>query len=349
MKRGILALCLAASLFAGLGRAQQGVLSANDSLDLLQSTAELMESIAITVPGLTRAAAPLVENARQTVSGIQGGLSPQSTELHYSALSAVSAFFALYDAMPKPDPYPEAGIQQVAKLRDNRLVLERNFRLLLARAESQLRGSDRDNLNRYKDANATVGAPQSGKPRVVFLGDSITDGWRLNEYFPDQDYINRGISGQITGQMLGRMLDDVLKHKPAAMVLLAGTNDIARGVPVSTIQSNITMITELAQKHGIKVILASILPIHDYNKNKDPRNMRSTARPMATIQQLNSWLAGYAKQNRATYLDYYSALVDSNGYLKEDLADDGLHPNGAGYRIMAPLAQAAISQALKSK
>ena len=160
------------------------------------------------------------------------------------------------------------------------------------------------------------------------------------------DFVNRGISGQITGEMLGRMQADIIAHKPQAMLILAGTNDIARGVAVETIKNNLTMIADLCEFHKIKVILASILPVSDYHKDKNPRFAMTGTRPPAVIRQLNAWMATFAKQRGFTYLNYYDAMVDPSGFLKAELADDGLHPNPAGYRVMAPLAQAAIEAAL---
>ena len=200
------------------------------------------------------------------------------------------------------------------------------------------------NLRRYAEANGTQAGPVSGKPRVLFYGDSITDGWRLNEYFPERDYVNRGISGQITGEMLGRMQADVIAHRPQAMLILAGTNDIARGVAVGTIQNNLTMIADLCEFHKIKVILASILPVSDHHKAVNPRFEMTKGRPPAVIRELNTWMAAFAKKRGFTYLNYYDSMVDSGGFLKAELADDGLHPNSAGYRVMAPLAQVAIDE-----
>jgi lysophospholipase L1-like esterase len=184
---------------------------------------------------------------------------------------------------------------------------------------------------------------------VVFYGDSITDGWRLNEYFPGKDFVNRGISGQITGEMLGRMQADVIDNKPAAMLILAGTNDIARGVAVETIQNNLTMIADLASHHGIKVIMASILPTSDHHKDKNPRFEMTKGRPLAVIRGLNTFIADLCRKKGFLYLNYYDAMVDSTGQLKAELANDGLHPNAEGYKVMAPLALAAIDQALASR
>ena len=146
--------------------------------------------------------------------------------------------------------------------------------------------------------------------------------------------------------MLGRMKADVIDLKPAAFLLLAGTNDLARGVAVTTIQNNFTMICDLADKHKIKVMLASILPVSDYHKDKSPRYEMTKARPPETIRALNLWLAGFCKQRGYTYVDYFAQLVDSAGFLKANLANDGLHPNADGYRVMAPIALEAVDRAL---
>ena len=153
-----------------------------------------------------------------------------------------------------------------------------------------------------------------GRPRVVFLGDSITDGWRLNEYFGDRDFVNRGISGQITGEMLGRMKADVIDLKPEAMIVLAGTNDIARGVPVAAIENNLAMIADLAEFHKIKPLFASVLPVSDYHKGVNPANERTKQRPPATILELNAWLKSFCARRNFTYVDYFPALADQAGH-----------------------------------
>lgn len=204
---------------------------------------------------------------------------------------------------------------------------------------------DWNQLSRYYAANKELKKQPADPKRVVFMGDSITDGWRLNEYFPERDFLNRGISGQITGEMLGRFKADIIDLKPAAVVILAGTNDIGRGIPLTTIQNNLAMIADLAVAHKIKPIFASVLPVSDYHKNTNPTFAQTRRRPPEQIRSLNQWLVGFTRQYGFTYLDYYSKTVDSAGMLRADLADDGLHPNSAGYRIMAPLAIQAIEKA----
>ncbi len=206
---------------------------------------------------------------------------------------------------------------------------------------------DYGQLSRYREANASLAAPAAGEKRVVFFGDSITDIWKLADYFPGKPYVNRGIGGQTTPQMLVRFRQDVIDLHPKEVVILAGTNDIAGNTgPMRNedIEANLASMTELARLHGIRVVLSSLLPVHNYTeKSKD----FFAQRPMARILELNTWLKGYCAKNHIVYLDYFSALVDDKGMMKKELADDGLHPNDAGFKIMAPLAEAAIATAAK--
>jgi lysophospholipase L1-like esterase len=336
---------LAGILFAvTLASGQQ--FSTNDAAAFYQRMLELMESTSVAVPNLGRAAAPVIENARQTKYQMDRA-SGQPSPLAYAFLTQLRGYLALSETLPRPFPFPEEASKQFAALRDGTARLDAHMRALLDTQTSQLRGSDRDNTRRYAEANSRLSPPAAGKPRVVFYGDSITDAWRLNEYFPDRDFVNRGISGQITGEMLGRMQTDVIKLKPAAMILLAGTNDIARGVALETIQNNLTMIADLAKMHQIKLILASVLPVSDYHMDKNPRYEMTKGRPPATINALNAWMVAFAKQRGLGYCNYFDAMKDASGRMQADLADDGLHPNSAGYRIMAPLALAAIDIAVK--
>lgn len=221
----------------------------------------------------------------------------------------------------------------------------------LERAETRLK--DWPNLGRYREANAKLGPPVKNEDRVVFMGDSITDGWKLNEYFPGKPYINRGISGQTTPQMLIRYRPDVVALKPKVVVILAGTNDIAGNTgptTIETIEGNLASMAELARANNIRVVIASVLPISDYNKNNDGKSIvQSARRPPGQILALNRWLKEYASENGLVYLDYFSAMADEKGFLKEEVARDGLHPNAKGYEVMKPLAEQAISSALKKK
>jgi lysophospholipase L1-like esterase len=205
--------------------------------------------------------------------------------------------------------------------------------------------SDWNQLGRYHADDEKLKAQPAEPGRVVFFGDSITDGWKLATFFPGKPFVNRGISGQVTSQMLVRMYPDVIDLKPAAVVLLAGTNDIARNNGMSTatmIEENTMAITELAQAHGIKVILCSVTPIADYGRAK-----MSEGRPPADILKVNAWMKAYAAKVGAFYADYFTALVDDKGFLKPGISADGLHPNEQGYNLMVPVVQVAIDQALK--
>lgn len=312
---------------------------------LYQRSLQLMESSGFAMPELARAGAPLMENMRQTMESLDF-LGYRSAQLHYKMIANLRAFLMVSDAVPKPVPFPEAARRQLAELRENLASFEVYFQSQVEQLQRSLRDPDRDNFRRYAEANTTTPARKAGQPRIVFYGDSITDGWRLNEYFPNQDFINRGISGQITSQMLARFLPDVAAHKPDAVLILAGTNDIARGTAPSTIQSNLTAIAELAEVHKIKPIFASILPVSDYHKGANPSYERTPMRPPAVIQAVNAWLRDFCARRNYVYLDYFTSLADQAGHLKADYADDGLHPNPSGYRAMAPLALAAIEKAV---
>jgi len=201
-------------------------------------------------------------------------------------------------------------------------------------------------LARYREADAALVPQAAGERRVVFLGDSITDYWRLPDYFPGKPYINRGIDGQTTPEMLVRFRQDVIDLHPQVVVMLAGTNDIA-GVtgPTSNeeIEANYASMAELARAHHIRMVFASVLPVHNYTHDAEES---FALRPRDRILALNQWLKDYSAKNRLVYLDYFGALVDERGKLKRALAEDGLHPTDTGYKIMAPLAEKAIEKAL---
>jgi len=206
---------------------------------------------------------------------------------------------------------------------------------------------DWPNLARYREANAAVTGAE-----VVFMGDSITDSWqaaRFGGFFPGKPYVDRGISGQTTPQMLLRFRADVIALKPKAVVILAGTNDIAGNTGPETneeIEGYLTSMCELARESGIRVVLASITPVSAYHA-AEGGTPQTTTRPMDRIRAVNTWIASYAAAHGRAYLDYFTAMIDEQGLLKEDLSGDDLHPNAKGYAIMAPLAEAAIAKALK--
>ncbi len=223
---------------------------------------------------------------------------------------------------------------------------------LTAVTRNDVRLRDWAELSRYREANRKLLPPAGGEPRVVFMGDSITDSWpeeRFGTFFAGKPYIGRGISGQTTPQMLVRFRPDVIGLDPRVVVILAGTNDIAGNTgPMldEEIEANLASMAELAKTHGIKVVLASITPVSSYHTapNAAPQTSR---RPLARIRGINAWIKDYAAANGHGYLDYYSAMVDGSGMLREELSADDLHPNAKGYAIMGPLAEAAIRKALQ--
>lgn len=210
----------------------------------------------------------------------------------------------------------------------------------------QARVLDFNGLGRYRDENAKLASPEPGENRVVFYGDSITDGWgrRAGKFFPGKPYINRGISGQTTTQMLVRFQQDVVRLKPAVVVILAGTNDVAGNTGpenMQMIEDNFISMVELAKANGIRVVLSSVLPSKKFGWNPE-------VKPAEAIKTLNQWIESYCAKENLVYLNYYPALVDSEGGIKAELAMDGIvHPNDAGYAIMEPLAEAAVAKALK--
>jgi len=209
--------------------------------------------------------------------------------------------------------------------------------------------NDFADLGRYREANAHLAAPLPGENRVVFMGDSITDAWHLDEYFPGKPYVNRGIGGQTTPQMLIRFRPDVIDLQPKVVVILAGTNDIAGNtgpMRLEDIENNYASMADLARAQGIRVVFSSVIPVNNYTPRAE---LLFAQRPPEKILELNRWVKDYCAKNGYIYLDYFSAMVDEKGLLKKDLAQDGLHPNPTGYKIMAPLLQAAIEKALAWK
>lgn len=217
----------------------------------------------------------------------------------------------------------------------------------VAPLEAQTPVNDWASLGRYRDSNAALGPPNPGEQRVVFYGNSITDFWAplFATMFPGKPYVGRGISGQTTPQMLVRFRQDVIALHPAAVVILAGTNDIAGNTGPSTlemIEDNLVSMVELAKANGIRVVLSSVLPAYDYP-------WKPGLLPAPKIVALNAWMKGYAAEHDVVYLDYHSAMADERMGLRRDLSDDGVHPNEAGYRVMAPLAERAVAAALRRR
>ena len=206
--------------------------------------------------------------------------------------------------------------------------------------------NDWPNLQRYAKVNAELPPPGPNEERVVFMGNSIFDFWapHFATTFPGKPYIGRGISGQTTPQMLVRFRQDVIALKPKVVVILAGTNDIAGNTGPSTlemIEGNLASMAEVAKANGIRVVMASVLPAYVYPWKP------TVEHPAETIVALNDWIKDYASTNGFVYLDYHSAMADERMGMKSDLSADGVHPNEAGYRVMAPLTEAAIREALR--
>lgn len=210
-----------------------------------------------------------------------------------------------------------------------------------------LMAQDWANLKRYQEENAKLPAAAANENRVVFMGNSITEGWKRNhpEFFSENPYVCRGISGQTTPQMLLRFHQDVVALKPKVVVMLCGINDIAGNTGPSTlemIEDNIAAMTEIARANKIRVVLSSVLPAFDFpwRKGLEPANK---------VIELNKWIKAYAESNKLTYVDYFSAMKDERNGLPERLAKDGIHPNKDGYAIMEPLVKEAIAKAMKQK
>ena len=204
--------------------------------------------------------------------------------------------------------------------------------------------SDWAGLERYREANAQLPAPGRAEERVVFYGNSITEGWarHFSVMFPGKPYIGRGISGQTTPQMLVRFRQDVIALKPKVVVILAGTNDIAGNNGPSTlemIEDNLASMADLAKSNGIHVVLSSVLPVSDYPWAKG-------LEPAPKIVALNKWIREYSARNGHVYIDYHGTMSDERGGLKPAYSGDGVHPNESGYRVMAPLAAEGIRRAL---
>jgi len=199
-------------------------------------------------------------------------------------------------------------------------------------------------LAHFKEADAMLGAAKTGEDRVIFMGDSITQGWKLDEAFPGKPYVNRGISGQTTPQMLVRFRQDVIDLKPKVVVILAGTNDIAGNTGPMTLEQtegNLASMAELAAANGIRVVLCSVLPAFDYH-------WAPGLQPAPKIAQVNAWLREYAAQKGYVYVDFYSVMKDDRGGLPATLSGDGVHPLPAGFAVMTTLAEAGIEKALQS-
>ena len=196
---------------------------------------------------------------------------------------------------------------------------------------------------RYKAANEALPPLKAGENRVVFFGDSITDGWNVNGFFPGRPYVNRGISGQTTPQMLVRFRADVINLHPKVVVILAGTNDVAGNTGIESneeLEGYLTSMAELATANHIRVVMCSILPVFDYR-------WRPGLKPASRIDAINAWMKEYASAHGHVFVDYHSAMKDERDGLPEKLSSDGVHPTDAGYHVMMPLVEQGIIEALK--
>ncbi len=236
-------------------------------------------------------------------------------------LLAAMIFSAIALAQHAPDP--------CASLREDQKEMQAALR-------------DWPNLAKYRDDDAKLGPPAKGESRVVFLGDSITEFWSLSGSFPGKPYVNRGISGQTTPQILLRFRQDVIALRPKVVVILAGTNDIAENtgpIPLGAIEDNLMSMVDLAKGNGIRVVLSALVPAAKYPWRPD-------LAPVEKICALNDWIKDYAAKEELVFLDYHSAMANDKRGLKAELSEDGVHPNQAGYAVMAPLAKKAIAAAL---
>ena len=199
-------------------------------------------------------------------------------------------------------------------------------------------------LARYRAENARLAPPRPGEERVIFFGDSITEGWiaAAPGFFAGRPWLDRGISGQTTPQMLARFRQDVVALHPAVVVILAGTNDLAGNNGPATPEmaaDNLMSMAEIARANGVRVVLSSVLPAADYP-------WRPGLDPAPKIVALNALIRGYAAGAGIVYLDYHAAMADEHGGMRRGLSEDGVHPNAAGYAVMAPLAETAVKTAL---
>lgn len=210
-----------------------------------------------------------------------------------------------------------------------------------------VQGQDWPNLNRYRAENSLLSNLKRFEKRVVFMGNSITQGWKESrpDFFSKNAYICRGISGQTTPQMLVRFRQDVILLNPKVVVILGGTNDIAGNTGSSTlemIQHNLASMAELAHANKIRVVLSSVLPVYDYP-------WKPGLEPAQKIVTLNAWIKRYCEEKGFIYLDYFTPMANDRHGMKEELTYDGVHCTEEGYKVMEPLAQAAIKQALRHK
>ena len=215
------------------------------------------------------------------------------------------------------------------------------------KSRAELLLDDFGELCRYREANAALKPGGPAENRVVFFGDSITEGWNLEEHFPGKPYINRGICAQTTPQMLVRFRPDVIALGARVAVILAGTNDIGGNTgPMSLeeIAANLASMADIAKAHGVRAVFCSLLP--PAHKETAPSRFNLLKHPLDTVLSLNAWLQSYCAAGGLEFIDYFSAMSGPDGLVRPELSEDGLHPTALGYQIMAPLAEAAIGHAL---
>lgn len=322
------ALLLAVPILVSAQSPPNALLSVQETQLTATKVLQLMEATSGTIPGLAKASDALRQTTQTTATAL--GKSPRDTTLTLQFLNELRGYLALADALPHPDFFPSAASQEFLELRDEQQHLDRHFQALLVREQLDLKASEADpyNLKRYASANSKELEPTPSLPRYVFLGDSSTDLWRLSDYFPGKDFVNRGIAGQTTSQMLPRFLADVVALRPLAVVINAGSTDLAVGMSPIAIDDNLVMMGDVAKAHSVQPLFTSVLPVNgEAAKTRTPE----------AIKKLNAWIRDYCIRENFIYIDYYTALADSKGMMKAEYTEDGVNPNGRGYRVMAPI------------
>ncbi|WP_454887131.1 GDSL-type esterase/lipase family protein [Sphingomonas oryzagri] len=242
-----------------------------------------------------------------------------------------------------------AGAGHYQSSPDRRTVTEKDWGPWLGPFRAQLVPSLMEDFGeKYLYAAADKALPPAGAQdrRVVFLGDSITDRWELGRFFPGKPYVNRGIGSQVTAQMVLRFHQDVIDVKPSVVVILAGVNDVQGFMQQDSeaqIEENYEAMADMADRHGIRLVFSSILPVNNYEPKAD--KVLAERHP-GELRVLNAWLRDFCRKRGYVYADYYDAMVDANGLMRRGLTDDGIHPLDSGYAIMTPIAEAAIERAL---
>ena len=289
--------------------------------------------LAYTSANIGKAMAVVMGGSVRSVAVIKGAIRDHGLIEGYFSDDELMKLAGMLAAQPSPATQTPPAIQTSPSGHPNNPYWMDHDKQLLV---------DFGGLAHFKEANAMLAAPKPGEDRVVFMGDSITQGWKLDESFPGKPYINRGIGGQTTPQMLVRFRQDVIDLKPKVVVILAGINDIAGNTGPMTLEQtegNIASMAELARANEIRVVLCSVLPAFDFP-------WRPGMTPAPKVLTLNTWIKAYAVDHGAVYVDYHTPMKDSRDGLPATLSHDGVHPTPAGYAVMAPLAAAGIEKAL---